>query len=263
MGNKQGYFSLVQYSEFPERSEFVNIGIVLLASEFSRVFFRFSDSSSRIKKVFGVDPGVNLKHQIESITERLQYDFSKEWNRQELDYFVKMRTGKIRLSPARSIFIANQPENLVESLFKEFVSTPKRMPSRQRIDTKLRNILVSKEVEEFLHKPLPEPLPFGGELKANYGYQNGSYNLIKGLSLDGDPDEAWEKASPSMTKGRLLYESSRNGQQKRLVAVGDVSEQNSDFVSELENEMLRNNVKFFKLDKMDDLVNDIRTNAGH
>ncbi|WP_366664020.1 DUF3037 domain-containing protein, partial [Mesorhizobium sp.] len=41
----QGYFSLVQYSEFPERAEFVNIGVIVFAH--GSVFVKFSHRARR------------------------------------------------------------------------------------------------------------------------------------------------------------------------------------------------------------------------
>ena len=54
MSEAQGYFSLVQYSEIPERAEFVNIGVILFASALPHVLSKFSQRPRRAEKAFGV-----------------------------------------------------------------------------------------------------------------------------------------------------------------------------------------------------------------
>lgn len=261
MRENQGYFALVQYSEYPERAEFVNIGIVLFANVSPFVFAKFVERPSRIERVFAISLGVQFRDLKDSIKHRLLHEFSREWSQSRVDKFIDMRSGKVRLSPARSIFVQD-PHSEVDRLFNELVGELPRAEHGKRAKTKLKHQLAVSGVENLLDKPEPISLPSGIEVKAHYGYQNGSYNLIKAVSLHGSPDSALDRASPHMIEGKLLFDHSGAADRKKLVVVGDPADQEADFVALVEEQMRKHDVGFYRLDQLDPLVADIRKSVG-
>ncbi|UVK43273.1 DUF3037 domain-containing protein [Mesorhizobium sp. AR07] len=261
MREHQGYFSLIQYSEYPERAEFVNIGVVLFADVSPFVFSKFVERPSRVERVFRSNPGVHFRNIRDSLKDRLALEFARGWNRDSVDRFIELRSGKVRLLPARSIFVES-PQDAVKRLFDDLVGELPQQTYGRRAGTKLKEQLRLQGVEGLLQKPDPILLPSGVEVKAAYGYQNGNYNLIKAVTLDGGPDHALEKASPHMIEGRLLFDATRAAEQKKLVIVGDVDELDSDFVNMVADQMERHDVTFYRLDEIGPLIVDIRKNAA-
>lgn len=260
MRENQGYFALVQYSEYPERAEFVNIGVVLFANISPFVFTKFVERARRIERVFSKGPGAHFRYLKESLKSRLMFEFSSGWSPERVCRFIEQRSGKVRLSPARSVFV-KEPLDTINQLFEDLVGELPQQKIGQRIGTRLKHEFQLQGVENLLDRPQPILLPYGVEIKAPYGYQNGSYNLIQAVALDGDPDHALERASPHMIEGRLLFEATKETEQKRLVVVADVSGQDTAFVNMVADQMENHAVRFYRMDHIDPLVADIRKNV--
>ncbi len=114
-------------------------------------------------------------------------------------------------------------------------------------------------VDTLLERPDPVLLEGGIKIEAPFGYQNGAFNLLQGLSLGDDPDKALSKASPSMIEGNLLF--SQTLQEKRLVVVADGAEMHDEsFISLLSSQMEQHKVRFYTMADMQPLVSDIRIN---
>src|SRR6056300_83012 len=105
MKENQGYFSLIQYSEYPERDEFVNIGIVLFSNIEPRILVKFSESHRRIRKAFGIYPGKHFDFLKQSMEDRIYSEFRSHWTRSHIDKFIGLRSGKIRLSSPKSVLV--------------------------------------------------------------------------------------------------------------------------------------------------------------
>lgn len=254
----QGYFSLVQYSEIPERAEFVNIGVIVFAS--ASVFVKFSQRPRRAERTFGVYLGDHFQHLKESMEDRLRYEFGNGWDKEKIEKFIALRSGKVRLSPIRSVLVKD-PEELVQQLFDKLVGEVARAPRGQRVSTKLAQAFRANGVEDFLVKPDPVQLSGGVKIEVPFAYQNGAFNLIDAVSLSGAPDKALDRVSPRMIEGELLYQESALAQPARLVVVGDDADaQESDFVNMISEQMARHHVRFYTLHEIEPLVSDIRRN---
>jgi hypothetical protein len=260
MESLQGYYSLVQYTEYPERNEFVNIGVVLFAGTSPRVLVKFSSSARRAEKAFNVYLGVHYQYLQESLQDRLLSEFEGAWRKEQIDKFIALRSGKMRLSPRRSILVRD-PKTSLEELFGQLVSDVPHRLRGTRVSTKLKNKFTLGGVDSLLEKPEPIHLAQGITIKAPYAYQNGAYNMINAVSLQNEPDKAIEKASTYAVEGEWLYESSATDNQKRLVVVGDVSGQKQNFISALSEMMERHEVMFYSMDNLELLMTDIRKNA--
>lgn len=256
----QGYYSLLQYSEQPERAEFVNIGVVLFSDVPPHALVRMSSSARRVERVFGVPMKAPFKVEKESIERRIRNEFAHAWDRGSIEKFVSLRSGKIRLSPPRSVLVSD-PEKLVDELFARLVADERPQQRSSRASSKLKRVLVSRDVERFLQKrPEPVMLPeVGLTIKGHYGYQNGMYNLIRAVSLNKEPDLAIKDIGDVLVEAKWLHEKPELG--RRLVVVGDVEDQVPEFVNKIEDEMNEHGGQFHRLDEIDPLIEDIRRHA--
>ena len=258
MKEKQGYFSIIQYSEHPERAEYINIGVVLFAAEAPCVFCKFGERPKRIKSAFNVNPGVHFELLQNSLYIRLFSEFGNGWRREDIERFISQRSGKIRLFPLRSVLVSDARVDL-NRIFSELVGDISSKPRKQRANAKLASKLKEFGVDALLERPEPVFLEGGIKIEAPFGYQNGSFNLLQGLSLGDDPDKALSKASPAMIEGSLLF--SQTLQEKRLVVVADDAEVHDEsFISLLSSQMEQHKVHFYTMADLQPLVTDIRTN---
>lgn len=257
MNEKQGYFSLIQYSEYPERNEFVNIGIVLFSNVHPRALVKFSDSPIRVRKAFGVYLGRHFDLLKQSLNDRIQFEFGSSWNKHLIDKFIGLRSGKIRLSAPKSVLVAD-PRDVIDDLFEQLVDDLVQKAPIQKVQTKLKKQFSEMGVESLLQKPDPVPLPQGVVVRAQYAYQNGSYNMINAVSLRDDPNEALKIAGKQAIEGRWLSEF--NHRQIKLIVVGDLEGQQRNFVQAIKEMMENHNVGFYPLSDIVPLAQDIRKN---
>ncbi|MGV0818447.1 DUF3037 domain-containing protein [Martelella sp. AMO21009] len=262
MNNRQGYFSIIQYSDNPERAEYINIGVALFARTPPYVLCKFGERPKRIKSAFNVSPGVHFELLQNSLKSRLLSEFGEGWQLDNINTFILQRSGKIRLLPLRSVLIRDAKMDLQE-IFSDLVGDLPFKKRRQRVNTKLASKLKEYGVDGLLEKPSPVLLSGGIKIEAPYGYQNGAFNLIQGLSLGTEPDKALSKASPHMIEGNILF--TETLREKRLVVVADDSEMHDDsFISLLSSQMDSHCVRFYTMDDLQPLVMDIRRNyASH
>jgi hypothetical protein len=264
MHEEQGYYSLIQFAEIPERGEFVNIGIVVFANQYPYVAARFSRRPRRVERAFNVYLGNHFQYLLESLNDRLMSEFANGWNKERIEYFARMMSGKIRLSPLRSVLVKDINLSLDE-LFARLVGEIPKVQRGPRPSTKLADAFRMKGVEKLLIKPDPVMLAGGVSVEAPFGYQNGAFNLINAMSLAGEPDKVLGRASPFMIEGELLVRETALADQKRLVIVGDDAEQqDGEFLRVVSDQMDRHHVRFYRMQEMDPLVADIRQNfAAH
>lgn len=259
MGNRQGYYSIIQYSEVPERLEFVNIGVVVFSEDEPRVTYRFVTSAKKINKTFNLSLGAHFGYLKKSIESRLENEFSNRWGEEELNRFIALRSGKVRMTPLKSLLI-EELSNTVDELFELLVGEDKPKQRRLRSKTRLKNAFREENVEYLLDdKPEPHRLSTGLTVKPDYGYQNGKYNLIKAVSLNGDTDEALERVAGLAWEGKWLTE--ETGNTKLLNVVGDITDQEDVFIKAIRNQMFENKVPFYSFDDVPALAKDIRKNV--
>ena len=259
MSDRQGYYSIVQYSEFPERSEFVNIGVVLFQRAEPRVLVKCVQTPKRIETAFKVRLGARFPDVLASLSSRLINEFSQNWDAGALSRFIGTRAGKVRMTEPRSILVEHADETL-DRLFNELVSDFPPMSRRATVGRRLKDQFQQLGVENLLDRPQPVDL-HGVTLKASYAYQNGRYNMINGLSLTDDPDRALQAASAYAIKGRWLYEN-QSIRPSRLVVVADVEGQRTDFTQDISKVMQEHNVGFHMLNDLHALADDIRQHAA-
>lgn len=260
MSGRQGFYSVVQYVPFPERFEFMNVGVVVLAPAINRVEVRFAPDYSRIAKIFGKFDRAQLKSALDSLARRLQHDFGVGyWSVDALHRFVEMRSGNVQMSSPLSILLDDDPAEISDRLLKEMViARPKRLRASTATSQFKRHLANARVLDLVDTSPDPIVLPQGVQIRVPYGYQNGSYNLIDPIRLAGPVEEALKNASSRAIEGQWLAEHSAQSKPKRLVVVGDLSDQPERFASDLKDVMRNHEVRFYEMDDMDELIEDIR-----
>lgn len=263
----KGYYSLIQYADNPDRFEFINIGVAIFVAEGDeRVYSKFDDSARRINKVFGVSLGEHYGVLVESIRSRIADEFFRWEDPSQLELFVLNRSGQVRFTPLRTALF-NDPQQDVEHLYDQLVSTAGIGQRRRRVDYKLKELFQLEQVERLLDRP--EKIQIRTfSLQPDYGFQNSAYNYIKAVSLHGEPDVALERVSEYAIKGRLLAaehpvivtESRPLVGHQRLIVVGDNTEQLPEVVEEIKAVLSNHSVGFFPLDNAYPLIDDIKKN---
>jgi len=261
MADSQGYYSLLQYAERPDRAEFVNIGLLLITNDRKHIRIRMSKSARRVERVFKVRLDSSFGELKKSMERRIKHEFSGGRGSaiEDVERFISLRADKVRLSPLRSV-LAVDPDQVLQQLFSDLVGEEPKQERGPQVRSKLRKAFENRGVVEMLDNPEPIDLPQGIRIEAPYGYQNCSYNLINPVSLRSK-SEAVKNAGEYALEGLWLYEFTKNKSPKRLVVVGDLDEQPSEFVSSIKDAMEKNDVRFYILDQIDPLIEDIKRNA--
>ncbi|MCA3642347.1 MAG: DUF3037 domain-containing protein [Methylobacterium sp.] len=250
------FFSLIQYSEFPERGEFVNVGVALFGGR-PPALVRFGQNVRRVQKMFGPDAGADIRTQFKAIEGRILSGFSGKVTRENVDRFIAMRAGNVRLSPARAVS-CDDPVVTLNSLFSRFVEDKGPASRLPRPNRELTERFQLNGVVELLEKPEPFPLPQNVLVKADYGYQNSSYNYIKAISLRSDEIQAVEVAGKHAVIGSWL---AREYSSKKLVVVADAGDKDDIFLNGIGGMMRDNGVDFYTMDQVNLLAEQIKLHA--
>jgi len=253
----QGYYSIVQYSNQPERFEYINFGVVIFHRSFSKMQFRFSKSPREINRVFKISLGKHFEFLTESIESRLQNEFASETNSESFNKFIATRAGKVRLSELKPILVENIEDSL-EYLFESLVAKEPPKLRKRRASSILSEKFKNKGIDQLLDKPMPYKLSTGPTIKADFGYQNGAYNFIQAISLSGTVDRAVKEVGGLNLEGKWLYDETQGPYQKKLNIVADAQGQPSEFVDAVKEIFDTPKVKLIFMDNINPLVQDIR-----
>ena len=261
MDDRQAFYSVIQYLPVPERFEFLNIGIALFVQSAGHVEVKIDPDYNRIKKLYGQADRQRIKWLSDSLQARLRTEYSEGWNISELSRFAAMRSGGLQMSQPLPVMVESDPKVTLEALFDELVGKSRARRQSQRATSIFRQRLLNAGVLDLVDQsPAPVDLPEGFTIKVPFAYQNGAYNLIDPIRLEGSPEEALKNASSRAVEGRWLWRHSNGA--KRLVVVGDLSRQPEKFASSLHEVMRENDVGFYELDDIEPLVDDIRSHRS-
>jgi hypothetical protein len=98
-------------------------------------------------------------------------------------------------------------------------------------------------------------------LQVPFGYQNGCYNLIDGMRLPSQTAEGLKEAGKRAIEGSLIWKHFENGPRKKLVVVGDFSQQSDGFYNAVKDQFAQAHVGLYRLDDMKPLYDDIQLQA--
>lgn len=263
MEHQRAYYSVLQFSPFPERFEFVNIGVLLYVPAARFIGIKLSKSNRRIEKLFGPQQDGYIDFVKESFEQRLRLELAKGLDREQLSAFGLNRANNIRMSKLLPI-VAENPEAAVQNLFNDLVGDEVVIKRQPRVAALLKRRFEKEGVAHYVQER-PEPVQLQGQgvtISAPFGYQNGAFNLIAPIRLGGETGDALREAGKRALEGQMLAEHNRKSDvQRRLVVVGEFSKQPSSFVNTVSDLMDRHSVRFFDLREIDPLIADIKHNA--
>jgi Protein of unknown function (DUF3037) len=266
MNRHKGLYCIVQYSPESERMEFVNIGVVVIVPELKLARSKFTNSSSRVKRLFGHSISQSyFKSVTSAFSDRLNFEAkSRLFSASSFESFSNARANEIRMSPMRSILV-NDPEATLNDLFEQLVessfeySAPHEV-SKSTLD--LGAIFAQGNVTQFLDVPEPVSLPHGVKISAKYAYQNGAYNLIEAIRVSAKPHLAMREVGNKRYVGEWLDKYSEGG--KRLVLVSDMSNLEPSLADDLNSGLKEAKIKSYDINNIEPLLEDIRENfAAH
>ncbi|WP_422370698.1 DUF3037 domain-containing protein [Hoeflea sp.] len=253
-------YSIVQFSPFPNRFEYVNVGVIVFDSVHERVAVKNSHDFSRVRRFFGDVNTVFLKNALHDFSERVNFHFlrSNVLSQAKVEEFNSKRADLFRLTSLNAV-AGSDVELVAAKLFGELVLWEAHPKKIERINTLLTSAFREAGVLSLLDKR-PEPIhldQYGVTLQADYGYQNGVYNLIDAARFD-NPQRGLAEAGKRILEGKALSEMIG----KRLIVVGEFGDQPDNFVDNLREDFERVGSKLFRLEEVNELSAEIRS-TGH
>ncbi len=257
MNGNNLFYSIVQFSPRPERFEFVNVGVLVFDKVQGLVKHKISTDFGRVKKIFGDGSPSFLKMALQDYCDRVEYEFGRrEFNISSVEFNSKS-AGMFQITPILPIMGKNA-EDVASTLFYDLVEAKIKNKKVERVSTHLTAAFRSAGVLSLLQKR-PKAVrieKWGVSIKADYGYQNGVFNLIDAARFD-DPERGLSEAGKRVLEGRALAETLEH----RLVVVGEFGDQTIHFVESLKEEFRQANAKLYTLNEVDILAKEIRRTA--
>lgn len=250
-------YSIVQFSPRPERFEFVNVGVLVFEMRQKRIHSKLASDFGRVKKFFGDASPAFLKIALEDFSERVEYEFVKRDFGISSDEFNSKRAGMFQITPVLPVNGKDAAEVAAE-LYADLVDAKIKQVRAERVSTRLTEAFKDAGVLSLLQRRPKAVLieKWGVSVKADYGYQNGVFNLIESARFD-DSERGLAEAGKRVLEGRALAETLEH----RLVVVGEFGDQSDTFVGSLKEEFSKASAKLFTLDEVDVLAAEIRRTA--
>ena len=268
MQKMQGSHALIQFSPVPERMEFLNVGVVLAVPECQFLGVRFAKSHSKLARYFGRSDARLLHMAQQSLESRLNAIFQSKGSIDALAEFAQKRANELRISPFLPASVVD-PAAVLDRLFFELVGEDVPRKRQPRVFRLLREAFVDARVDGLVEEnPDPVELPdLGVSIKAQFGYQNGAYNLLDAMRFGSDRDAAMKEAGKRALQGNALWKLSQRSDLKRqLCVVADFGNQPQALFDFVGDQLDQNHVRLYRLDQLSPLVEDIKSNAdlhGH
>jgi len=261
MKQHRGYYSLIQFCPDPSRLECVNVGVALFSNDERRLQVRMSKNSQRIRRVFGTHNTAFVRRaqrSIEGQLQRLQFTEVAEF-----EAYIERRANVIQMTKPRSVCIENLEQD-TDELFTRLVGE-EVAHHRQRIDRVLTERLAQAGIADLVKEIGDVEIPgCKKSIRAQYGYQNGRFNLVTPMLFDPKPDAIFAKLGKSALEGQLLYERSHPEYgATQLVVVAQLDPQTDQSMRELVRDQYKfSHVKLHLFEDLNPLVEDIRHAAS-
>jgi len=257
MIEEQLSYSIIQFSPRPERFEFVNVGVIVFDGGRKSIVPKLSDDFSRVKKVFGDASPSFLSVALHDYVERIEFEYAKLGARiSEIDFNAK-RSDIFQLTPVLPVMGQNAFA-VAQDLYSELVQVSIKSKRAENVSTQLARGFHERGVLSLLQKrPKAVEIPkYGVSIKADFGYQNGVYNLIDAARFDAS-ERGLAEAGKRILEGRALADTLSH----RLIVVGDFAEKSGDFIESLKEDFRTSNSKLFAIDELDLLSEEIKRTA--
>lgn len=250
-------YCILQYSPRPERFEYVNVGVVVVDSDRRMVVKRSLADFTGVRR-FSNDPSASfIRDALEDFSDRVAHDLSRYGKEVSADRFNSNRAGIFRITPVMPA-LGSDLAGVADKLFDDLVTIRSQRKKGERVSARLAVELRRSGVLSLLQKnPAPVKIAkWGVELRADYGYQNGAYNLIDSARFD-DPERGLAEAGKRILEGRALSETLEH----RLIVVGEFGDQPKTVVNDLRDEFSDAGAKLYALDEVGLLAEEIRRTA--
>lgn len=250
-------YSIVQFSPRPERFEFVNVGVLVFDKRQGSLVRKFSSDFGRVKRIFGDASPAFLKLALEDFAERVDFEFRKRDYSVSASDFNSQRAGIFQITPVLPIS-GKSALQAANDLFSDLVAAEARNQRQERVSTRLKRAFADAGVLSLLQvRPHAVEIPkWGVSVKADFGYQNGVYNLIDSARFD-QSERGLAEAGKRVLEGRALAETLDH----RLIVVGEFGDHSQDYVDSLKDEFAKAQSKLFALEEVDALAQEIRRTA--
>ncbi len=254
-----GAYAAIQFSPFPEKLEFVNVGAYLRVPEMSYADFRVNSSPARVEKLFGHVSKAHFKVAVEAFCDRLRSDPKLLYNEDAFERFSSLRANNIRFTKSQKVVVEGSPQLKLEELYETLVGTVIKPPRTPKIKSVLRERFLRAGVFDLLDKPAPVELPQGVRIDAPFAFQNGAYNLIDPIRITSNLNESLDNIGRRAIEGAWLHvHSRRSGRPTNLVVVGDFSASGEEFYKAVRNQLASNQVNLHRFDELNPLFEQIR-----
>lgn len=264
-----GYYSVIQFCPDRSRAEAANIGVLLFAESLDFLDLRMVSGNDRIRRFFNQDFDLDFST-INTTKKMLEHRFEVERQelsqRAELELFLRRFANEIIFTPLRPVRVENPVAELAQ-LFEELVGgRVRRDPVVEAIERHpaIRQRFEQPDIAAKLQRDVTARIPvLGDELKADYGYQNGRFNLIQIKEfMQQQTGSLLREAKNIAADGHLIYkhpDPQRREQQLVIVACfSDAASEHRDRIADL---MANHDVQFFPENEVDRLANLILTTA--
>lgn len=258
-----GYYALLQYSPVPERQEFLNFGLFLVVPSLDFAEVAIANGSSRMERIFDAIPKSRFEDEKRGFGHRIKLEYARRRSLSSLNELSQKLANDFRLSELRPVAV-DEPSSELQKLFSLLVGNERPKKREKRISAKMREAFVSKQIVHYLENPPSIEIPEAGvQINAPFGYQNGAYNLIDGVRISGNASEDMRETGRRAIEGGLLWKHFEKSVNKmRLIVVGDFSHHDDKFYDAVGDLLEENNVRLYRLDSLDPLVEDIKVNAA-
>ncbi len=192
---KQCQFQLIRYVPDPVRNEFVNIGVLLRASEGEQSELRFTRDWSRVRCL---DPDADIR-----LLEGLEIEVGQRLRAQPEDMSKPIMalledslSHGVQITGAKG-YLAESFVSAIEDLMRRFVDTPRRERSQRlggraalraaiRAQFELAGVwgLMQKNIAASRYTRPGDPL------RIECGYRNGKLKMFQPVSLETNADDA-------------------------------------------------------------------------
>ena len=260
-----GYYSIIQFCPDIARHEAANVGLVLVCNSRRSPLVCTSPVIGRVRRFFqDAAPDVDrLRVVLKSIERRLLAEPGTFLGPEELRRFAATLGNYMRLTPPEAVALRTTPEELLVRLYEQLVGGRTARSAAKKHDL-LAAALAAEPLSPLIERdPKVILLNFAKPFTAPYGYQNGTFNLIKPVRFNGlRPTELVKRAGQYAFEGDLISRTTDPTYGKlKLIVVGQFTAAQHGIVGEVGRVLEQNHAAFYRSTQIDALVREIRENG--
>lgn len=258
----KGYFSIIQYCPDLARRETVNIGVLLMVPEQRFLQARLVRDNERVRHFFGTR-GEDLRALRlfkKSFASRVEAEGARIQTAESLQKFIDTRGNHIQLTNPGFVKV-RRCEATLDALFESLVGGMAKKGRREPFVKKLHDHFESAGIFDRIYTDIPIEVPIlKHETKVPFGFQNGSFHLLRPVSFKPDKEESnFRIACRYSTAGKLYQEhpDKRFGQLEFNV-IGRFASESDTSIPIVRKVLAESNVRLHLEHDLSSLVDEIR-----